>query len=193
MPQAKERGALLGKDCLLNGVTYRDESTSNWSKSADRIRKPHIMKQTPLKCRAFSSAVVAVVLFGCWAITFFSETSRAQFAFGSQLQSTAQVALANGEFIVCSDLENREAVMRMNPSMRVQPAMSSDIHWVIPGIGFRSTTFAGGVLVWSFSLSLLFPCFAMGMLAGYFFWRCRVSKLSTDATAPLNRMAPSER
>ena len=149
------------------------------------------MKRIPMEWTALLSVLAAFAFFACWAITFFFDAVHPQFAFGRASQPAAQMSVAHGEFILCSDFENREAVNRLTPSVQVEPALSGDSGWTIPGFSYRRTTFVGGVLVWSLSLSLLVPCFVMGFFAGYFIWRVRAFKRSSDQVAPLNKMAQS--
>src|SRR6266496_3297900 len=128
------------------------------------------MKNIVIKWTAIISVVAALALFTSWVVSFSSDASRAQFAFG-RYPSFAQMALAKGKLILCDHFANREVIDLVDRSVPIQPSVAKDVRKSFPGFVYRHLTLASGQAIWSLSMSLLIPCLVMALSAGVWVWR----------------------
>jgi hypothetical protein len=126
-------------------------------------------QRSRLKALAMVSGWVAFSMLVGWGYSFSGNKGNAELS----VLGTFDVTYSAGELIFCDRIGNLRVISILEAGRRYRPSPVARRSLTIPGIRFRSFSFADGRPVWSLRVSFLAPAALFGVSAFVRFWRLK--------------------
>lgn len=135
-------------------------------------RRRRQIKSLGLQLGIFVCGFAAFMSFVASAVTYAWDEESAQLAFG-EIPARLEMAAAHGTLIISNSFANRELFGFVDRKISMEPAVTTDWNWSLPGLNFRRVNFTDDQPVWSLSFSFLLPCIVFAAAARLYLWRFR--------------------